>query len=66
LLNKQEELTTSLEELDRKYKTGQITRTELKSSVQELIDKYGLEGQAIEGLIKKYDRLDEAAKKIKK
>ena len=53
--NKQ--LLTSLEELNKKYKDGEITRSDLKSTIQDLIDQYGLEGKAADDLAHSYDNL---------
>ena len=52
-----QELLKSLEELDQQYKNGQITRDELKSTVQSLIQQYGLEGDAADELANSYDNL---------
>lgn len=69
--NKQ--LLTSLEDLNKKYEDGEITRSDLKSTIQDLIDQYGLEGKAADNLAHSYGNLadyikqarEEAAKEAK-
>ena len=51
------ELIKSLEELDKQYKNGEITRLDLKSAVEDLIDQYGLEGAAADKLSQSYSNL---------
>ena len=53
--NKQ--LLSSLEGLDEQYKNGEITRSDLKSTIQDLIDQYGLEGEAADNLAQSYNNL---------
>lgn len=53
--NKQ--LLTSLEDLNKKYEDGEITRSDLKSTIQDLIDQYGLEGKAADNLAHSYGNL---------
>lgn len=53
--NKQ--LLTSLEDLNKKYEDGEITRSDLKSTIQDLIDQYGLEGKAADQLAGSYRNL---------
>ena len=48
------ELLKSLEQLDEQYKNGQITRDELKTNVQKLIQQYHLEGEAADKLADSY------------
>ena len=59
-------LFTSLKELNQKYKDGKINRSELKSSIQDLIKQYGLEGKAADDLAKSYGNLDEYINKARK
>lgn len=61
--NKQ--LLTSLEELNKKYEDGEITRSDLKSTIQDLIDQYGLEGEAADDLAHSYDNLADYIKKAR-
>ena len=58
--NKQ--LYKSIEDLNEKYKQGQITRLQLRSQIEDLIDQYGLEGQAIRNLAGDYDALHNSIK----
>ncbi len=60
-----EQLYKSLEQLDKKYKDGQISRTELKSSVQELVDQYELQGDAANNLKNSYLDLTNAIKETR-
>ena len=62
----QRELITSLEELDQKQKNGEITRFQLKSSVQELIDSYHLEKDEVEALTTSYSNLTNAILEYRK
>ena len=54
-----QELLKSLKKLDQQYKNGQITRNELKSTVQDLIDQYKLEGKEADNLANSYANLSE-------
>ena len=54
------QLYNSLSDLNEQYQTGQITRGELKTSVQELIEQYGLEGEEVVNLTTKYGDLKNA------
>ena len=60
---KQEEIETnkallsSLEDLNKQYEDGEITRSDLKSTIQDLIDQYGLEGEAADNLAHSYSNL---------
>lgn len=66
---KQKELDSELDfadkvqELNEQYKQGLITRAELKKSIVDLGNQYGLENEAIKQLISNTDRLTEAIKK---
>ena len=53
--NKQ--LYASLDELNQKYEDGEITRMELKSTIDDLIKQYGLEGEAADQLAGSYRNL---------
>lgn len=61
--NKQ--LLTSLEELNKKYEDGEITRSDLKSTIQDLIDQYGLEGEAADNLAHSYGNLADYIKQAR-
>lgn len=61
--NKQ--LLTSLEDLNKKYEDGEITRSDLKSTIQDLIDQYGLEGKAADDLAHSYDNLADYIKQAR-
>ena len=62
----QKELYTSLEELNKKSKDGEISRGELKSAVEDLIEQYGLEGEAVKSLKDNYEDLTGAIRQLKK
>ena len=57
--DKNQSLLVSLEEIDNKRKNGEITRSESIASIQELIEQYDLEKDAIDKLIDSYDHLSE-------
>ena len=61
-INKNKQLYTSLEELNQKYKQGEITRAELKSSVEDLVSQYDLEESSVKKLTEGYDNLARAIK----
>lgn len=61
-IKKNKELYTSLEELDKKYQQGEITRAELKSSVEDLVSQYDLEEQSVKRLTDSYDNLNDSIK----
>jgi len=42
-IEKNKELYAAIDELNKKYEDGKITRIELKTSIDDLITKYGLE-----------------------
>ena len=54
------ELYKSLEELNTKFKEGQINRYQLSNEIESLIEQYGLEGEAVESLKNNYDDLTES------
>lgn len=60
-----EQLYSSLEQLNQQYENGQITRTELRDTIDDLIDQYGLEGEAAESLKNNYNNLEEAIKGVR-
>lgn len=68
---KQEEIETnkqllsSLEDLNKKYEDGEITRSDLKSTIQDLIDQYGLEGEAADNLAHSYGNLADYIKQAR-
>ena len=57
------ELWESLEELNKKYQDGDMTRSELKESIEDLIKQYGLEKGAADELRGSYDNLTESIRK---
>ena len=59
------ELYLSLEDLDKKYQDHEISRTELKSTIQDLIDQYDLEEKAADNLRNSYDDLASAIKEAR-
>lgn len=61
-IKKNKELYTSLEELDKQYQQGEITRAELKSSVEDLVSQYDLEEQSVKRLTDSYDNLNDSIK----
>ena len=61
--NKQ--LLSSLEDLNKKYEDGEITRSDLKSTIQDLIDQYGLEGEAADNLAHSYGNLADYIKQAR-
>ena len=64
-LAKNQELYESIEQLNKKYKEGQISRSDLKSGVEDLIQQYGLEGEAADRLRQNYDNLIQTLKELK-
>lgn len=64
-LSRNQELYKSIEELNQKYKEGQITRSDLKSGIEDLINQYGLEGDAADRLRNNYDNLIQTLKELK-
>ena len=64
-IDKNKELLASLSELDQKYQNGEITRSDLKSAVEDLIDQYGLEGAAADQLAQSYDNLSQYINKAR-
>lgn len=61
-IQKNRQLYSSIEQLNKKYQQGQITRSNLKSSIEDLIDQYDLEGVAVDRLRANYDNLTTAMK----
>ena len=59
-LQNNKKLYASIEDLNKQYSQGLITRTELKSTIEDLIDQYDLEGQAADRLRNNYENLKEA------
>ena len=58
-------LYDSLDQLNQKYKEHEISRSELKSGVQDLISQYGLEEEAANRLRSSYDNLEESIKALR-
>ena len=50
-------LLSSLDDLNKQYENGDITRSDLKSTIQDLISQYGLEGEAADKLAHSYNNL---------
>ena len=59
------ELYSSLEELEEQYKKGEINRVDLKSTVEDLIKQYGIEGDAAQDLRNSYLNLSDAIERAK-
>ena len=59
-IQKNKQLYSSLEDLNKKYDQGQLTRIELKSTIEDLIDQYQLEGIAADRLRQNYNNLTQA------
>lgn len=64
-LQAHKELYNSLDELDKKYQEGQISRIELRSQVDNLIDQYDLEDDKIQDLKNSYTDLTNAIIKLR-
>ena len=62
---KNKELYDSLDDLNQQYKDGQITRNQLKTSVENLVEQYGLEDDKVKDLIESYGNLEEAVRKAR-
>ena len=58
-------LYDSLDQLNQKYKEHEISRSELKSGVEDLISQYGLEGQAADKLRGDYDNLADSLRELR-
>ena len=56
-IEKNQEMIDSIEELNNKYRNGEITRSEMIGSIKDLIEQYGLEKDAIDQLVKSYNNL---------
>lgn len=56
-------LYSSIEDLNKKYQDGQITRYQLRSAIEDLCDQYNIESSVIQGLTTDYDNLTEAIKR---
>ena len=61
-LKSNEQLSDSLKELQKKYEDGQLTRLQLKNSVEEAIQQYGLQSEAVDKLRDSYLQLNGAIK----
>ena len=64
-LEKNKQVASSVEQLNTKYQEGSISRAQLKESIQDLIDKYELEGASIHILTTNYDNLTEAIRQFR-
>lgn len=60
------ELFKSLDELDQKYKEGEISRADLKSSIQDLVGQYDLQEGAVTKLTSSYTNLHDAILETRK
>jgi len=61
-IDKKIELITKIEELNEKYKQGEISRAELRQEGDKLIEQYGLEEKTLDELISKHQGLANAIK----
>ena len=61
-LKSNKQLSDSLKELQKKYEDGQLTRLQLKNSVEEIIQQYGLQSEAVDRLRDSYLQLNGAVK----
>ena len=64
--NKEKDIISEVEELNKKYEQGIITRTELKNQVEELQKKYGDQSVRIQKLIKDYKNLGQVIEQVKR
>lgn len=64
--NKEKDIISEVEELNKKYEQGIITRTELKNQVEELQKKYGDQSVRIQRLIKDYKNLGQVIEQVKR
>ena len=65
-VEKNRELSSSLDEVIQKYQEGNATREEVAEAADELITKYDLESERINLLTGNYERLTEAIKEKQK
>ena len=65
LIDKNKELYNSVQQLNNQYQNGEITRAELRSSIQDLIEQYNIEDEHIISLITRYDDLTEAIQRLR-
>ena len=56
-ISKNNQMLDSLEELNEKYKQHEITRSQLKTATEELIQQYQLEKEVVDELSHSYDNL---------
>lgn len=64
--NKEKGIISEVEELNKQYEEGIITRTELKNQVEKLQEKYGDQSEKIQNLIKDYKNLGQAVEEAKR
>ena len=64
-INKNQELYDSIEKLNNQYKNNEITRTELRSEIQNLIDQYDVESSQVQRLTEDYENLTETLKTLR-
>ena len=64
--NKEKDIISEVEELNKKYEQGIITRIELKNQVEELQKKYGDQSVRIQKLIKDYKILGQVIEQVKR
>lgn len=64
-INKNQELYDSIEKLNNQYKNNEITRSELRSGIQDLIDQYGVESKQVQNLIGDYENLTDTLKTLR-
>ena len=65
-LRKQEDVIKEVEDLNKQYEQGIITKTELKEKTEQLQQKYKDESTEIQQLVKDYKNLGQAAKQAKR
>ena len=65
-LRKQEDVIKEVEDLNKQYEQGIITRTELKEKTEQLQQKYKDESTEIQQLVKDYKNLGQVAKQAKR
>ena len=61
---KDKELIASLEELNQQYKNNEISRSDLKTAVEDLIDQYHLEEAAANSLRNSYTSLNDEIERM--
>ena len=65
-LEQQQKLCDALDELNQKYKQGEVSRADLVSQIDKLCDQYKLENINVRELINDYENLEEAILAVRK